>query len=66
MAEQFEADPSKANPGTYTRASCGCVMWTQEDIFVYVPCAFTCENYQYMLGASARAGHPIELREDPG
>jgi hypothetical protein len=53
-----------ADPGTYHKLPCGCEMWNQGDQFAYRPCSFTCEHYQYVLAASARQGHPIEMREE--
>lgn len=61
------SDPANADPGTRHKLPCGCEMWDyggQDGAFVYRPCSLTCEFYQYTLAASARQGHPIEMREE--
>ena len=43
--------------------NCNCKMWTENEIFMVIPCSLTCENYLYVLEETKKAKHPIVYKK---
>jgi hypothetical protein len=49
-----------------TRAPCGCVFGTVDDVFAFVPCSLICELYLYFREQARTQGKPLEVQVREG